>query len=97
MGNPLQICAELKTIFRRQSSAWLDRDTLRRVRELCHAAAAAVDDAYCRAEVGRVAHCAERLYSHRDPRTDRLREQILLILDAIEDRLYTSALAWELG
>jgi hypothetical protein len=93
MENPLRICAELKAIFRRQSSAWLDCDTLRRVRELCHAAAAAAGDAYCRAEFGRVAHYAERLYSHRDPRTDRLRGQILLILDSIEDRLYASTVA----
>jgi hypothetical protein len=93
MENPLQLCAELKAVFRRQSAAWLDRDTLGRVRALCHAAAAAADDAYCRTEIGRVAHYAERLYSHRDPRTDWLREQILLILDAIEDRLYTRAAA----
>ena len=89
MEDTLQFCADLKTIFRRHSGAWLDRDTLCRVRQLCHAAAAAAPDAHARVEIDRLAHYAEQLYSHRDARTDSLREHILLTLDSIEDRLYS--------
>ena len=89
MEDPLQLCTDLKTIFRRHSGGWLDRDTLRLVRELCNAAIAAAPDAHARVEIGRVAHYAEQLYSHRDARTDSLREHILLTLDSIEDRLYS--------
>lgn len=88
MENPLQLCADLKAIFRRQSGGWLDHGTLHRVRELCHAAAQASSDRHCRVELGRVAHYAAQLYSHRDSRTDSLREQILVTLESIEDRLY---------
>jgi hypothetical protein len=86
--NPLQLCADLKAIFRRHSGGWLDRDTLRRVRQLCHRAGAAAHDPHARVEIGKVAHYAEQLYSHRDARTDSLREHILLTLDSLEDRLY---------
>jgi hypothetical protein len=88
MENPLQLCADLKAIFRRHSGGWLDRDTLCRVRQLCQAAVAAAPDVHARVDIGRVAHYAEQLYSHRDARTDSLREQILLTLDCVEDRLY---------
>jgi hypothetical protein len=88
MENPLELCADLKAIFRRQSAAWLDRDTLRRARELCARVAAAADDPQAGIEIARVAHYAERLHSHRDARTDSLREQILISLDSIEHRLY---------
>ena len=89
MENPLELCADLKAIFRRQSAAWLDRDTLRQVRQLCSlAAAAAADNPHAGVEIGRIAHYAEQLHSHRDARTDSLREQTLLTLDSIEDRLY---------
>lgn len=88
MEDALQLCADLKAVFRRQSGGWLDRDTLRRVRELCDAAAASADDAQCKVELGRVAHYAGQLFSHRDARTDSLREQILVTLEGVEDRLY---------
>lgn len=90
MEDPLQLCADLKAIFRRQSGAWLDRETLRRVRALCHAAGRAAHDPLCRAEIGRVAHYAESLHSHRDARTDSLREHVLLSLDCVEHRLYAN-------
>jgi len=89
MENPLELCSDLKAIFRRQSAAWLDRDTLRQVRQLCNrAAAAAADDPHAGVEIARIAHYAEQLHSHRDARIDSLREQTLLTLDSIEDRLY---------
>jgi phosphoglycerate-specific signal transduction histidine kinase len=87
MATPLGHCADLKAIFRRQAGAWLDRDTLQRVQQLCRSAAEAAEDAYCAAELGRVSHYARQLHSHRDPRTDALREQILLALESIEHRL----------
>ncbi len=39
MENALKLCADLNAIFRRQSGGWLDRDTLHRVRALCHSRA----------------------------------------------------------
>jgi hypothetical protein len=86
MEDPIQLCADLKAIFRRQSGSWLDRETLRRVRALCYAAGQAAEDPHSRAEIARVAHYAENLYSHRDARIDSLRERILLALDSVEDR-----------
>lgn len=86
MDNPIKHCEDLKAIFRRQAGGWLDRDTLHRVRQLCHAAGAMAEDPGCRAELGRVEHCAEQLFSHRDRRVDALREQVLLSLESIEHR-----------
>jgi len=86
MDDSLKHCADLKAIFRRQAGGWLDRDTLHRVRELCQAAGAGAGDAGCRAELGRVEHYAEQLFSHRDRRSDVLREQVLLSLESIERR-----------
>jgi hypothetical protein len=86
MDDPLRHCADLKAIFRRQSGGWLDRDTLCRVRQLCQAAGAVAADLGCRVELGRVEHCAEQLFSHRDRRIDALREQVLLSLESIEHR-----------
>lgn len=86
MDDSLKHCADLKAIFRRQAGGWLDRDTLHRVRELCRAAGAGAGDVAFRAELGWVAHCAEQLHSHRDPRVDVLREQVLFSLDSIEHR-----------
>lgn len=86
MDDPLKHCADLKAIFRRQAGGWLDRDTLHRVRELCHAACAAAEDAGFRVELGRVEHYAEQLFTHRDRRIDALREQLLFSLESIEHR-----------
>ena len=85
-ADPLKLCADLNAIFRRQAGGWLDSDTLRRVRELCRAAGAAALDPGCRAELGRIEHFAEQLFSHRDRRVDGLREQLLLSLESIERR-----------
>ncbi len=85
-ADPLKLCADLNAIFRRQAGGWLDSDTLRRVRELCRAAGAGALDPGCRAELGRVEHFAEQLFSHRDRRSDVLREQVLLSLESIERR-----------
>jgi hypothetical protein len=90
MENPLELCAALKSIFRCHAGGWLDRDTLGCVRELCHEAARAAGDAHSQVEFDRVAHYAQQLYSHRDARTDSLREQLLMTLDSIENRLYGS-------
>ena len=86
MEDPLKLCADLNAIFRRQSGGWLDRETLRRVRSLCRAAAEAAGDLQSRLELDRVAYCAAQLYSHRDPRVDVLREQVLLSLERVEHR-----------
>ena len=86
MDDPLKHCADLKAIFQRQAGGWLDRDTLRRVRELCEAAGAVARDPGFRLELRRVEHCAEQLYSHRDRRIDALRDQLLFSLDSIEHR-----------
>ena len=88
MDITLRLCADLKAIFRRQSGAWLDRDTLHRVETLCRDMHLAARDAHASAEIGRVAHYAKRLHTHRDPRIDVLREQVLLSLDALEHRLH---------
>ena len=88
MEHALQLCADLKAIFRRQAGGWLDRETLRRVQGLCDEVQEAARDAYARSEIGRIAHFAQRLHTHRDPRIEVLREQILLSLDSVEDRFY---------
>lgn len=85
MDDALRHCEDLKAIFGRQAGGWLDRDTLARVRQLCRQASG-IDDAHCRAELGRVEHYAALLFSHRDRRTDALREQVLLSLESIERR-----------
>ena len=87
MVDALRDCADLKAIFRRQAGAWLDGETLCRVRELCERASGRFDDPHARVEIARVARYAERLYDHRVACTDSLREQILLSLDCVEDRL----------
>ncbi len=86
MEDPLKLCADLNAIFRRQSGGWLDRDTLHRVRELCQAAARAAGDLQCRLELGTIERWAAQLHSHRDPRVDVLREQVLLSLERVERR-----------
>lgn len=86
MEDPLKLCADLNAIFRPHSGGWLDRDTLHRVRALCRAAADAAGDLQCRLELGRVEHCAAQLHSHRDPRVDVLREQVLVSLERVEQR-----------
>ena len=91
MGDALRHCADLKSVFRRHSGAWLDREGLSRVKELCMRTAAQARDPHARFAIARVAFYAEQLYSHRGARSDVLREQILLCLDAVEDRLYAAA------
>lgn len=86
MEDPLKLCADLNAIFRRQSGGWLDRETLRRVRALCRAAAEAAGDLQSRLELESVEHCAAQLHSHRDARIDTLREQVLLSLERVEHR-----------
>ena len=88
MDDVLRHCADLKSVFRRHSGAWLDREGLGRVKALCTRAAASSRDARTQYELARVAFFAEQLYSHRGARTDLLRERILLSLEALEDRLY---------
>ncbi len=86
MDDSLKHCADLKAIFRRQAGGWLDRDTLRRVRALCEAADAVAGDPGFRLELRRVEQYAEQLHSHRDRRSEALREQVLFSLESIEHR-----------
>ena len=91
MGDALRHCADLKSVFRRHSGAWLDRESLSRVKDLCTRAAAQAHDVHARFEIARIAFYAEQLYTHRGARSDVLREQILLSLDSVEDRLYAAS------
>lgn len=86
MEDPLKLCADLNAIFRPQSGGWLDRETLRRVRALCRAAAEAARDLQSKRELEGVEYCAVQLHSHRDARVDTLREQVLLSLERVEHR-----------
>jgi hypothetical protein len=88
MGDALRHCADLKSVFRRHSGGWLDRESLSRVKDLCTRTADSAQDPHTRFEIARVAFYAEQLYSHRGPRTDLLRERILLSLESVESRLY---------
>jgi hypothetical protein len=90
MGDALRHCADLKSVFRRHSGGWLDRESLSRVKDLCTRTAASAQDPHARFEIARVAFYAEQLYSHRGVRTDLARERILLSLESVEDRLYAS-------
>ena len=91
MGDALRHCADLKSVFRRHSGGWLDRESLGRVMDLCTRAAAQAQDPHARFEIARVALYAEQLYSHRGARTELLRERILVSLDSVEHRLYAAS------
>ena len=74
------------------------RAPLRSVESLCRAAAAAVDDPYCREEMGIVADYAAELFSQRHhrkyeseslPGGEFLRVQILKALDSYASRLHS--------
>jgi hypothetical protein len=74
------------------------RAPLRVVEALCRDAAAAVDDPYCREEMGIVADYAAEFFSQRShrryeseslPGGEFLRVQILKALDAFASRLYS--------
>ena len=85
----------LKEIFREQGGEE-NREAVRQVQELCRAASAAVDDAYCRETLGIVGDYASQLFSDRKhlkwdraelPGAEFLRLQILHALDALHSRL----------
>jgi hypothetical protein len=73
------------------------RTSLRSIETLCRAAASAVDDPYCREEMGIVADYAAELYSQRNnhrkyeseslPGSEFLRAQILKALDSYASRV----------
>lgn len=74
------------------------RTSLRQVEALCRSAASAVDDPYCREEMGIVADYAAELFSqklHRKYESESLngaeflRRQILRSLDAYASRLHS--------
>lgn len=88
----------LRILFMRSDEDSAVRPPLRTVEALCRAAAAAVDDAYCREEVGIVADFAAELFSQRHhrkyeseslPGAEFLRAQILKALDSYASRLHS--------
>ena len=91
--------AALKSIFAFHRTDWAERlEVLREVEDLCRQAAAAVDDAACREEMGIVADYAAEIFSrgeHRKwesesmPGAEFLRLQILKALDSFHSRLYS--------
>ena len=91
MDDTLRHCADLKSVFRRHSGAWLDRDSLSRVMDLCTRTAASAPDPHARFEIARIAFYAQQLYSHRGAGTELARERILLSLDSVEDRIYAAS------
>ena len=87
----------LRDLFLRDSEA-SGRTSLRQVERLCRAAASAVDDPYCREEIGIVADYAAELYSQKVHRkyeseslngAEFLRRRILRSLDAYASRLHS--------
>jgi hypothetical protein len=87
----------LRDVFLRDSES-SGRTSLRTVETLCRAAASAVDDPYCREEIGIVADYAAELFSQRNHRkyeseslngAEFLRRQILKSLDAYASRLHS--------
>jgi hypothetical protein len=91
--------AALKQVFGQHRTDWADRvDVLRRVEDICRLAAAAVDDAQCREEMGIVADYAAEIFSRGEyrkwesesmPGAEFLRLQILKALDSYHSRLYS--------
>jgi hypothetical protein len=88
----------LRMLFLRGDEDSAVRPPLRNVESLCRAAAAAVDDPYCREEMGIIADFAAELYSHRNhrryesqslPGGEFLRRQILKALDAYASRIHS--------
>jgi hypothetical protein len=91
--------AALKSIFAFHRTDWAERlEVLRVVEDLCRQAAAAVDDAACREEMGIVADYAAEIFSRGEHRkwesesmsgAEFLRLQILKALDSFHSRLYS--------
>lgn len=88
------ICGELRSIFGRQSSAWLDRGTLERVRGLCRAGAESAAQDELRLAFGRLLRYAEGCHSHQDPDVDGLRSRTLLLLESIENCAKVEPWGW---
>jgi hypothetical protein len=87
----------LRALFLRDPEA-SGRTSLRQVEALCRSAASAVDDPYCREEMGIVGDYAAELFSQKVHRkyeseslngAEFLRRQILKSLDAYASRLYS--------
>jgi hypothetical protein len=87
----------LRNLFVRDAEA-SGRTSLRQVEALCRSAASAVDDPYCREEMGIVADYAAELFSQKVHRkyeseslngAEFLRRQILKSLDAYASRLHS--------
>lgn len=88
----------LKEIFARRPVPGPDHATLRRVLVLCEAAAAAVDDAYCRDKLRLVGEYAAELLAKSDHArwgqdadsgAEFLRQQVLNALELFASRLYS--------
>jgi hypothetical protein len=78
----------LRQLFRDLRGGKEDREALRQVQELCRAASAAVDDAYCRETLGIVGDYAWQLLSVRKHfKVDFLHLRILQALDSLHGRL----------
>ena len=90
--------AALREIIRTHAGGRENREAVRQVQELCRAASAAVDDAYCRETLGIVGDYALHMYSDRKhrkwdraelPGAEFLRLQILQALDSLHSRLWS--------
>jgi hypothetical protein len=82
--------AALKHIFGSRPGVEADSDALRRVEEHCWAATAAVDDPYCREEIGIVGDYAAGIFSAGNlSGTEFLRLQILKALDSFHSRIHS--------
>ena len=90
--------AALKEIFRNQPGGRDNREAVRQVQDLCRAASAALDDAYCRETLGIVGDYASQLFSDRKhlkwdraelPGAEFLRLQIMHALDSLHSRLWS--------
>jgi hypothetical protein len=91
-------CAALRELFARYAGEAPNFRALRRVLDLCQAAATAVDDAYCREKLRLVGEYAAEMLSHsehakwgRDSMSgaEFLRQQVLNALELFASRLYS--------
>jgi len=88
--------AALLEIFIHNTGGWADRESLRKIVELCRAAVSAIDDSECGENVRAIAECAAKLFSEQAHRkrdsgsmsgADSLRLEILRALHSFKRRL----------
>jgi hypothetical protein len=78
----------IRVLIERHAGA-CDLRVLRQLLELCHRAAAAIDDRYCRDKLRRVEDFAAEMFSRADERTAFLKREILNALELFYSRLYS--------